>query len=235
MGFLLKGKSKPALRLCVFSLLILLVPSLHVISDPFLGHLEQYYPTLPIQDYPRADAIVVLDGSTGLLLPPRREAEETEGSRLWPTARLFHSGKAKFIVVTGGLPYRTQHGTLRADAEDMIDVLVAYRVPRKAIISESASRNTQENAQFTAKILAERHLKKILLVTSAFHIRRATALFRKTGLEVIPVPVAHQVVARHHSIYDWLPRAEALARSTMALKEYVGYFVVKVSIYFWAQ
>jgi uncharacterized SAM-binding protein YcdF (DUF218 family) len=102
-------------------------------------------------------------------------------------------------------------------------------VPADRILMEETSRNTRENAIETAKILRERALDKVLLVTSAYHMRRALGVFRKAGIDAIPAPTDHQ----SRSIVGlgplaWVPDAEALRDSTLVLKEYLG-----IQVYRW--
>ena len=67
----------------------------------------------------------------------------------------------------------------------------------------------------------------ILLITSAFHMRRAKAVFERIGLEVIPVASDYQVIDHEKKILDWLPDAGALQRTTIGIKEYLGWWVYK--------
>jgi uncharacterized SAM-binding protein YcdF (DUF218 family) len=99
---------------------------------------------------------------------------------------LWRAGKVQTIIVTGGnLPWPRASTT---DAGFAAELLQAYGVPPDSIIVESNSRNTHENAINTAAIWRERHFRSGLLVTSATHMPRAIASFRKSGLDVAPWP-----------------------------------------------
>ena len=216
-------------RAIVFSFLALAIPSLPIVSDSFVAWLESQHHAMPISAYPKAEAIVVLDGSIANLQWPRSEEEEVGDSRLLPVVRLFRLGKAPLVVVTGGIPYRDRYGKVRSHAEDMASFLVEWGIPRSAILLEDRSRNTQENAEMTAQILQERKNRSILLVTSAFHMRRSTAIFRNTGLMVQPVPVAHRITqdpGAQWGLGIFKPSLSALLLSTLAIKELIGYLVV---------
>jgi uncharacterized SAM-binding protein YcdF (DUF218 family) len=94
-------------------------------------------------------------------------------------------------------------------------------VPTEAMVLEGLSSNTRQNAQFTADILFPQGINKIILVTSALHMRRAVASFEKQGFTVIPAATDHEVRSR----FDWtsfLPSASALDGSGRAIKEIVG-------------
>jgi uncharacterized SAM-binding protein YcdF (DUF218 family) len=97
----------------------------------------------------------------------------------------------------------------------------ALGVPTEAMVLEGLSSNTRQNAQFTADILFPQGIKKIILVTSALHMRRAVASFEKQGFTVIPAATDYEARTR----FDWtgfLPDASALDGSARAIKEIVG-------------
>lgn len=85
---------------------------------------------------------------------------------------------------------------------------------------ESRSRNTSENAAYSAALLAEAGITRIVLVTHAHHMSRAVDAFESRGLEVIPAPIRRRPV--RPSLYAFLPRASALWTSASALHEWVG-------------
>jgi uncharacterized SAM-binding protein YcdF (DUF218 family) len=72
-------------------------------------------------------------------------------------------------------------------AGPMRDFVVAYGIPRESILIEDRSRDTHENALFTAALLRNDSRKKVLL-TSDYHMFRAYRAFRKAGLDVSPLP-----------------------------------------------
>jgi len=64
-------------------------------------------------------------------------------------------------------------------------------------------------------------------VTSAFHMRRAAALFEAQGFEVVPTPTDYQRLVAAPVLPRWLPSVDDLARTTIALREYVGFWVYR--------
>jgi uncharacterized SAM-binding protein YcdF (DUF218 family) len=109
----------------------------------------------------------------------------------------------------------------------MRNLLVELRVPRERILLEEQSRNTRENAVHSADLLKARGFETVLLVTSAFHMRRALAAFRAVGVEAIPAPTDFRRSASKPGVLAWLPDAEALQRSTIGIKEYLGFWVYR--------
>ena len=207
---------------CLLGLLALLwlgAWSLPVASHYLRGWLEAPYPAVAPAKLPQAQVIVVLGGGIrppehGQTLPDLNSAAD----RVWHAARLFHAGKAPLLVLSGG---SNPAVSASSEALAMRGLLTDMGVPDTALLLEEHSRNTRQNAQFTADLLRQRGVSRILLVTSALHMRRALSLFEAQGLTVIPGATDHE--ARHHfSAVDWLPDAGALDGSARAIKELVG-------------
>jgi uncharacterized SAM-binding protein YcdF (DUF218 family) len=106
-----------------------------------------------------ADALVLLGGGS-------RERWER-------TAELFKEHAAPRIIVSGA-----------GDCEINRHLLVAAGVPAQAIEVENKSKTTKENAQFTIQLLHEQKLKRVILVTSWYHSRRALACFRHEAPDI---------------------------------------------------
>jgi uncharacterized SAM-binding protein YcdF (DUF218 family) len=116
---------------------------------------------------------------------------------------------------------------MRSEAAAMRDFLVELGVPATAVVLEERSRNTRENALYTAEVLQAQGIGPVLLVTSALHMPRALATFQAAGVDAIPAATDFEVIQRPRVLLDWLPDAEALAASTRALKEYLGLWVYR--------
>lgn len=220
LGF--TGRQRLAMVLGVLSLAWLWVWSLPVASYAIRGHLENQHPAVNASAMPRAGAIVVLGGGTlplsyGEPYPNLSSASDRE----WHGARLYHAGKAPLLFLTGGHDpkYRAT-----SSAEAMRRFISALGVPDSAMVLEERSRNTTQNADFTADILAGRGIDRILLVTSALHMPRSKALFEAQGVGVIPAATDHEV--RDLPVWrNWLPNTDALDGSSRAIKEIVGQLV----------
>lgn len=193
--------------------------SLPVTSHYVRGWLESPYPAVEPGQLPQAQAIVLLGGGIrppeqGQTLPDLNSASD----RVWHAARLFHAGKAPLLVLSGGSDPAVSS---TSEAQAMGGLMNDLGVPDTALLLEEHSRNTRQNAQFTADLLRQRGVSHILLVTSALHMPRAVPLFEAQGFTVIPAATDHE--ARHHfSCVDWLPDASALDGSARAVKELVG-------------
>lgn len=192
-------------------------------ADFLMSVLEEDYPPRAMSAIPAVDAIVLLGGGTrgdthmGVLADLNEH-----GDRLIHATGLYKAGKAPVILASGGAP---RGG--RPEAEQMRDILRVMGVPRSAIVLEPFSRNTHENAVYSAQLLRQRELRRVLLVTSAFHMRRAMGVFRAQGVEAIPAPTDFKRVVAEGVVPSWLPGVGNLSRSTQALHEMFGYQVYR--------
>ena len=212
----------PAMVVC--GVLTLWVPSAPLFSDWVRGTLEARFSPTSVEAVPTADAIVILGGSVGVPRPPRVYPDLNDAAdRVWHAARLYRADKAPLVVASGGtLPWRNQR---YREAPVMQSLLVDWGVPADSVLLESGSANTYENATYTAELMAKQGLDRVLLVTSALHMRRALATFRSAGVTAHPVATDYQVVESEQTVLDVAPSAGALAGSTAAIREYVGYLV----------
>lgn len=204
--------------------LILWVPATPIFSDWVQGTLEQRHPPDSVAAAPPADAIVTLGGAIGAPRPPRVYPDLNGASdRLWHAARLYRAGKAPYVIASGGtLPWKDQRFR---EAPAMQDLLVSWGVPADSVILESTSANTYENATNTADIVDARGFERVILVTSALHMRRALATFRSAGVPAMPMATDYRVVQGAPTLLSVLPDAGALQASTAAIREYAGYVV----------
>jgi uncharacterized SAM-binding protein YcdF (DUF218 family) len=106
--------------------------------------------------------------------------------------------------------------------------LEAWGIERSRLFVEDKSRNTRENALFSKQIVDARHLRTLLLVTSALHEPRAVACFREVGLDVDTLPVDYHSYDPSQTSGSFIPRADKLADSVGALRELIGRFVYRI-------
>lgn len=209
-------------------LVVLFVTSTPIFANWLTGTLEAQYPSHQVATLPTADVAIVLGGAVGQAQPPRVAVDLTEASdRVLHAAHLYRAGKVERIVVSGGnLPWLTP---ARPEAESIAALLVEWGVPRSAIVLEPESRNTYENAVNTAAIMRAGGWRTALLVTSAAHMPRALATFRRNGVDAVPAATDFQArPVFYESPFDLLPDAEALARTTVAIKEWLGLIVYRM-------
>jgi uncharacterized SAM-binding protein YcdF (DUF218 family) len=186
LGLLLAGR-RPRLgrALAGLSLLGLLALSLPPVAVALMAGLEPRVSVLA-GDLDRAQAIVVLGGGNYYGAPEYGGAD-TVGrytlERIRYGARLQRQTGLP-LLVTGGAPMggRPEGEAMKEALERDFGVPVAW--------VEAASRDTAENAAYSAPLLRQAGITRIALVSHAWHQRRAGALFERQGFEVIAAPMA---------------------------------------------
>ncbi len=187
------------------------VLSLPVVAD-LLEHAADREAALE-QALPAAQAIVILGGGTTRHSAPEFGHAPAAGSDL--LERLAYGA---YLARRTGLPILVTGDF--AETEAMHTALARdFGVPTRWI--ESHSRDTYQNAQFSAALLRESGVTRILLVTSATHEYRAAREFEASGLQVIPAPTGLWAPPEPSALH-YLPEVSALRRSTEALYELLG-------------
>jgi len=180
---------------------------------------RSYLATQSVDALPNADAIVLLGGGIGkndqMVYPEMYDGAD----RVWHAARLWKAGKSPVVLVSGC-----------NDLESTVPLLLDLGVRREAIVVDNESRNTYENSRFTERMLNESGSAhhKILLVTSAWHMPRASGNFSKTSLEVVPAACDFNTYNAFHGakyFWDWIaPSADSMMRTNFLFKEWLGKF-----------
>lgn len=224
VGLWLSRKHPRAGRtLAALSLAIQLILSLPITGNALLRSLETSPPITEAQ-LEDSHAIVILGGGKDNQAP---EFDEIDTINRWTLQRLRYGAHLqekvnKPILVTGGAPYGG-----RPEADAMAETLLRD-FHAKDIWTESQSKDTAENATYSAAILKEHGIQRVAIVSQAWHLQRATQLFETQGLRVYPAPTGFTTEERL-SIAQWLPEASALNKSSIAFKEYLGLIVLKAT------
>jgi uncharacterized SAM-binding protein YcdF (DUF218 family) len=170
----------------------------------------------------QARAIVILGGGRGLIWDEVHERVVDAYPGPFTLERL-HAGAR--LAARTGLPVLVSAG--KPDHRDPTEAEVMrrfladnYKQPPKWV--EDRSRNTAENADFSARILLPQGIRTIILVTSGFHMRRSKLVFEQAGFDVLPYPAPPEGPDGEIEWRDFLPAAQGLMRSHYALHELVG-------------
>ena len=177
----------------------------------------------------RADAAVLLTGITEVDKSPHDRVYLGPGAdRFTHALWLYQAGRVRRIIISGGsgAVLRKAH----TEAQDLATLLRLSGVPAADILLEDSSRNTRENAVFTKRLLvAHPENDTLILVTSAFHQRRALGCFRKVGLRPIAFPAGYRSSDRRGTPDYWLvPSPEALTNWSLLIHEMSGWLTYKV-------
>ncbi len=237
IALLLRRYQKVVQGLLIASLLILFLSSNRLVSYSLARSLERQY--APLVEVPQSEVIVVLGGGTAHAGYPRLNVEvDGAGDRVIYAARLYKAGKAPHLLLTGGVITWMDLEERSTPATEMADLLDLLGVPAEAIWLEDQSQNTYENAVYSAAILQEKGINRIVLVTSSMHMPRSVALFRAQGLEVIPAPADFTFTDEdwkqlfsgsvENRIISLVPNTSSLSLTTNVLKEYLGIFVYRM-------
>ncbi len=204
--------------LAVVALLGLAALSMPPVAVALMRSLEGR-PPISAQGLARVQAIVILGGGSYWEAP--EYGGDTVGRSTLERVRYgvhLHKRSGLPILVTGGAPFGG-----RPDAETMKEVIEGDFHGRVKWV-ESASRDTAENAAYSAAMLKTAGISRIALVSQAWHLRRAIELFEREGLEVLAAPTGFST--RPPSAFAAvLPSAAALATSSEALREWLGILV----------
>lgn len=206
----------------LIAILGLLALSLPPVANALMRGIEQHRP-IETADLARAQVIVILGG--GIYESAPEYGGDTVSSATLDRVRYGAYLQRKSglpILATSGAPYGG-----RPEAETMKEV-VEREFGGKVRWTESASRDTAENAAFTARMLKAEGISRIALVSHAWHLRRGVELFERQGLEVHAAPTAFST--RSYSLFAFmLPSAGALQSSSYALHEWMGILVQRLT------
>jgi uncharacterized SAM-binding protein YcdF (DUF218 family) len=178
------------------------------------------------------DVAIVLGGIGSIDERQKRFDFGYAGDRLFQTIELYHRNRVKQIMFSGG------SGTIRypdhKEGTYVKKYLNTIHIPDSSIIIENESKNTYENAVFSKKILDSLNFKgSVLLVTSATHIPRALACFKKAGFTNITPYLTNRMSGPRR--FDWdhcfLPNAEALGDLNILIHEWIGFLAYKIKGY----
>ena len=154
-------------------------PALWIVASPLL-----------VISSPRpADAIVVFGGGVG----ESGQAGSSYEDRVKEAVDLYHGGFARSVVFSSGFVY------LFEEAEVMKAVAVSQGVPASAIVLETKASGTRENVLFVRKIAEDHGWRRLLVVSSPYHMRRAMLTWRKLApeIEVVPTPATRSGFYSH--------------------------------------
>ncbi len=191
-------------------------------NEAMLGWEEGPKPMAQVGTY---DAAIILCGISDQEKLPHDRMYITRGAdRVLHPLQLYRMGKVRSFVITGGSGSLVT--TYSSEAAEIKKMLLYAGIPEHLILTEEKSRNTHENAQFTAKLLeSQPHLKKLLLVTSAFHMKRASGCFIKSGINAETFATDFYTSRRRFSPDNFIPYEGALYHWQRLLREMLGYVV----------
>ena len=175
---------------------------------------------------------VLLTGITDGKKNPKDRMYAGKGvDRLIHTLQLYKLGKIRHILITGASPQALGSGDASetSETEQLRQFLVMSGVPDSSIVLELTARNTRENALRSAEILKKQFPgQPYLLITSAFHMRRAAGCFQKAGIPATPFSTDFHAQQRSYSFADCcIPNEAAFQQWHVLFHEILGFVVYK--------
>jgi len=217
---LVAGWRRLSIAGCVSGFLILALAAWTSIGAMMMTPLEERFqrPALP----EKVDGIVVLGGGLEGAINLARGGYEmnSAGDRFVETAVLARRFPDAKVVVSGGVGTLILEG--EGDADTAERLLSALGVARERMVLENKSRDTYENAIFTKQLVSPKPGETWLLVTSAFHMPRSMALFRKADFDVLPWPVDYRTSGREGVGLMRDNPQDSLQNTSLAIREWLG-------------
>ena len=179
---------------------------------------KYYYPNL--KEVTKADAIVVLSGMMRINeFENSHILEWGDIDRFFKAIELYFSKKSNTIIFTGGKsPYNI---TKISEGDVLKQYAIKFGVKMDDILVTKEVLNTSEESIAVKNLIGKK--KSIILVTSAFHMKRAKSIFEKKGFNVIPYKVDYKSPPDLSlNFIDFLPSSSGLRRTEIALRELLG-------------
>ncbi len=214
--------------LAVTSVVLIAIAGLSPLGNALILPLEQRFPPWdPSHGAP--NGLVVLGGAitpdvsggrgeVALNEAAERITATAELARRYPDARIIYSGGSGALILDSP-----------AEAPFAVRQLEALGVAHDRITAEEQSRNTIENAVFSRLLAAPKPGERWLLVTSAYHMPRAIAVFRAAGFAVEAYPVDWRTVGPVDAVRPFGSLAQGLQRTDTAVREWVGLLAYRLT------
>jgi uncharacterized SAM-binding protein YcdF (DUF218 family) len=207
-------------KLVYISIGVLYLLSTPIFSNNFFKLVEGSEYRKPISAIDSADAIVVLSGMLEINeVGDSTYVEWGDPDRFFGGLALFKAGKAQKLIFTGGkMPWDKAKKT---EGEVLKEFAITNGVPKENILTSTDVENTADEAVTVKELIKPQ--KRIILVTSAYHMYRAKKLFEGEGFNVIPYKVDYKVSRNDELVVmDFLPDAESLKITETGIREIFG-------------
>jgi len=225
--FAWRKRKAPALALAAVALLISLMAS--GLSGSLLARLERPYVRESLADVPVCDAVIVLGGGISASgSDPLGFTFTDAGDRIVAAIEVVRQGKAPVLVLGGG--YYHSGDDKVSDSSLVRRWIERWGLVTNEIVSLGVTHHTREEAVRVKELAGQRGWKKMILVTSAFHMKRTEAVFRTLGLDVVPVACDFNTVGRPKPkpSFNPFPRPEGLGALDYWVHEQVGMMIYRL-------
>ena len=217
---ILIGLIKNKKKLIYIAIGVLYILSTPIFSNNFFKLVEGSEYRKPISAIDSADAIVVLSGMLEINeVGDSTYVEWVDPDRFFGGIDLFKAGKSQKLIFTGGkMPWDKAKKT---EGEVLKEYAISNGIATEKIFVTKDVENTADEAVAVKELISPS--KRIILVTSAYHMYRAKRFFEKQGFEVIPYKVDYKSDRNKEvTILDFFPSAENLKITETGIREIVG-------------
>ena len=226
--FLIRKKTKFIYSVFIF----LIVFSNGFVSDVLWRLLEYPWKRIDYSLIDSSDGIVVLSSSRHLPPGKTKIVEWYDPDRFFAGINLYKANKSKRLIFTGGIhPFTSD---LPPEGDIYIIEAISMGVPKKDLFTTYPVTNTYQEAKAIKKLLnyeISSTQKRIILVTSAFHMKRAKKIFEREGIIVMPYPVDFKGSKSFFSLFrnplNLIPSSFHLHKSSSAIREIIGRIVYR--------
>ena len=210
------------------ALTVLYLGSMPLVGGGLIGWVESRYPAVPVAQVEAADAVVVLGGIIGPKVGEGFVANFSETSERFDAGvALIQAGKAGRLVFTGAR--MSWRDTAATEGDELKRLAVTRGVPAEKILVTREIENTAGEAAVTVELMKAHGWKRIILVTSGWHMPRSAYQFRRVGVDCTLFPVDFRFDrTRAVAAIDFVPRGEAWQQTETALRECYGYWFYRL-------
>jgi uncharacterized SAM-binding protein YcdF (DUF218 family) len=214
---LIGSKKKTGALILLLSIVLLYGASIFPVANFLCYYLEKDYINNPITEDKNIDVIVVLGhGAKDINTLKNTFPTERTAVRVLHAVEVYHANGSKYFVCSG-------KGTGKiSEAEVMAKLAEKLGVPKEKIRTNAKATNTWENAAELNRMFINKNIS-VGVVTSAYHMKRSEREFKKYFTKVVPLPANYLYSSPGgNSVIKYMPQAEELYKTTIALKEIVG-------------
>lgn len=216
-----------ALTICAVAFSIIGASSL---GESLLGSLERPYIRSNLNDLPVCDAVIMLGGIHRTSSYDAFGFDLGNGSdRIVTAVELMRLRKAKALVLSGGI---SRVGKEKINPAVLFQKwFTSWNIPTGPVIYLAPCRNTWEEALAVKELARQQKWSRFLLVSSAYHLRRAEAVFKSTGLDVTSVGCDYQVIGteKGSQFSGPVPRSSTIGKLECYLHEELGWWLYRAN------
>jgi uncharacterized SAM-binding protein YcdF (DUF218 family) len=212
-----KSRRKTAF-IIIADIILLYMLSIEPVKNLILAPLENYAAPIDLKEKHGAGYIVVLGGGSINSSPEEMGGGSLESDALKRALHgVYLSGVFKVpVIFSGG---KLAEDQIESEADIAVKTMRRFTSEKTVLIKEGQSRTTLENAEF---IKSRFNPGRVILVTSAYHMRRSLYLFNRAGIDCIPAPADYKIDRSGYNFTSFLPKTGEMDDIYKGLKEYVG-------------